>query len=176
MPLIIKINKGPGEHIEKILLKARKSIDGNIIISDHPELDIIILSKQKKIVALPKEQLDDEVYDSQKRLFDTLTIKGVVAFDSVQAGNLFMSMEAGIPEADSGDAVQFLLYTIANFIEKEMPFYDNQDEYEKEMEKRLLQPEVDEYTEFDPSRHDARKGTLDPGRLAQWGLAKIYRI
>ena len=31
MPLIVKLKKGPGEYVEKIFLKARKSIDGNII-------------------------------------------------------------------------------------------------------------------------------------------------
>ena len=30
--------------IEKILLNARKTIDGNIIVHDHPEVDIFILA------------------------------------------------------------------------------------------------------------------------------------
>ena len=64
--------------IEKIFLKARKTIDGNIIISDHPELDIMILASKSKLVALPKEELDDEVYESQQRLFKHLVMKGVV--------------------------------------------------------------------------------------------------
>ena len=35
MAIIIKIKSEP--EVEKILLKARKSIDGNIIVSDHPD-------------------------------------------------------------------------------------------------------------------------------------------
>ena len=61
--------------IEKILLNARKTIDGNIIVHDHPEVDIFVLTAKSKVVCLPKEQLDDEVYDTQNRLFKFLTKK-----------------------------------------------------------------------------------------------------
>ena len=107
--------------IEKILLKARKTIDGNIIISDHPDMDIVIYAKNNKLVSLPKEELDDEVYDSQSRLFKYLSRQGVIDTNSIQAGNLFMSMEAVIPEAVKGDKIQYVLYAISNFIEDEMP-------------------------------------------------------
>jgi hypothetical protein len=174
MAILIKIKSEP--EVEKILLKARKSIDGNIIVSDHPEIDILIITGQNKLVALPKEQLDDEVYDSQKRLFDFLVLKGVVQYDTVQAGNLFMSQEGKIPEAKEGDNIQYLLYALHQFIDKELPFYSNQKDYEKQMEKNLLDPEPDEYTEFDPELHDSEKGTLSPGRFGQYGIHKIYRL
>ena len=171
--LKININEKP---VEKILLKARKTIDGNIIVSDHPDMDILILPAKNKVVALPGEQLDDELYDSQKRLFDYLVKKGVIDYSTVQDGNLFMSKEATIPEAvGDGDKIQHCLYTISNFIKKEMPFYKNQKEYEKEMEKSLLEPEPDEYTEFDPSRHSDVKGTLPP-RMVKYGIHSIYRL
>ena len=67
-----------GRKVEKILLNARKTIDGNIIISDHPDMNILIIPAKNKIVALPKGELDDELYDSQKRLFDYLFKKGVI--------------------------------------------------------------------------------------------------
>ena len=67
LTLKIKINDKP---IEKILLKARKTIDGNIIVCDHPDINIMILPAKNKIVSLPKDELDDELYDTQKRLFD----------------------------------------------------------------------------------------------------------
>jgi len=173
MALKIKI-KISGEEVEKILLNARKTIDGKIIILDHPELDIIILTD--KIVALPKEELDDEVYSSQYRLFRFLTKKGVIDHDSVQAGNLFMSMEATILAADVGDKIQYVLYAISNFCDEELPFYRNQEEFEKEMEAQLLEPEPDEYTEHDPEKYHATvKGSLPP-RFARWGINSIYRL
>ena len=175
MAIIIKI-RSRGEEIEKVLLKARQTIDGNIIIHDHPEMNLMILAKQKKIVSLPKEELDDELYDSQKRLFDFLTHRGVIKYDSVQAGKLIMAMEASYPETDKGDKIQYLLYAISDFIEKELPFYRNQEEYEKEMEKKLLEPEPDEFTELDPDKyHSEKKGSLRP-QMRPYGISTIYRI
>ena len=162
--------------IEKILLNARKTIDGNIIIRDQPEIDIFIIAKGSKVVALPKDQMDDEVHDAQNRLFKHLTQRGVIDYSTVQAGNLFMSMEAQIPEADSGDKIQFVLYAISIFVDEEQPFYDNMKEFEKEMEDQLLAPESDEYTKFDPEEHHAEtKGSLPP-RFVRWGISNIYRI
>jgi hypothetical protein len=162
--------------VEKILLNARKTIDGNIIIRDHPELDIFILAATNKVVALPKDQMDDEVYDAQNRLFKHLTQRGVIDYNTIQSGNLFMSMEAQIPEADSGDKIQFVLYAISIFVDEEQPFYDNMKEFEKEMEDQLLDPEPDEHTNFDPEEyHDETKGSLPP-RFVRWGLSNIYRI
>ena len=175
MPMRIEITID-NKKVEKILLKARKTIDGNIIISDHPEIDILILTTKNKVVALPKEELDDEIYDTQKRLFKHLAKKGVIDFTSIQGGNLFMSMEAVIPEADEGDKVQFVLYCITQFIEKDLPFYKDQKEFEQEMEQSLLEPEVDEYTDLNTRKHHAAtKGSLPP-RYTRWGISNIYRI
>jgi hypothetical protein len=103
-----------------IKIKDLDPIDGNIIISDHPEIDILILPAQKKVVTLAKEELDDEVYETQQRFFRFLVTRGVVIYDSVQAGNLFMSLEAKIPDAKEGDKIQYLLYSISEFMEKDL--------------------------------------------------------
>jgi len=174
MAIIIKIKDlNP---VERILLKAKKTIDGNIIVADHPEIDIMILPAQNKIVALPKEQLDDEIYETQERLLRFLVSKGVIEYDSIQAGNLFMSLEAKIPKAKQGDKVQYLLYSISEFMEKDLPFYQDQKEYEKEMEKNLLQPEPDEFTDYETAvaTHKDRKGSLRP-QMRPYGISTIYR-
>jgi len=162
--------------IEKILLNARRTIDGNIIVRDHPDIDIFIISGKNKVVCMPKEQMDDEIYDAQKRLFKHLMQKGVIDINSIQAGNTFMSMEAAIPKADSGDPIQFVLFAISDFCDQEQPFYDDLKDFEKEMEKQLLEPEPDEHTEFDPEKyHSDVKGSLPP-RFASYGINSIYRI
>ena len=175
MAIKIVITDG-GRKVEKILLNARKTIDGNIIISDHPDMNILVIPSKNKIVSLPKGELDDELYDSQKRLFDFLFKKGIINYDTIQAGNLFMTKEATIPDVvGEGDKIQYCLYAISNFIDEELPFYENMKEFEKEMENQLLEPEVDEYTEFDPSRHAASKGSLPP-KMVKYGIHSIYRL
>ena len=162
--------------IEKILINARRTIDDNIIIFGHPEVDIMILTNKSKVVALPKEELDDEVFDTQKRLFDFLVRKGVIDYSSVQAGNLFMSTEGVIPTPkNEGDKIQYCLYAISMFLDDEQPFYDDQQEFEREHEQSLLDPEPDEYSVFDPDRHAKQKGSL-PAARPSYGINTIYRI
>ena len=129
----IKINK----KIEYIKLKASKTLDGNIIVSDHPDIQIIIMPKTNKIVALPKDELDDELYDTQSRFYKCLIKKGGVDYNSVQAGNLFMSMEANMVEpADKSDKIEHVLYAIFKFMTRDLPFYRDKDEFEREEEDR----------------------------------------
>tara|TARA_R100000008_G_C3580059_1_gene167865 strand:- start:612 stop:1148 length:537 start_codon:yes stop_codon:yes gene_type:complete len=178
MAIILKIQRTATEkqEVEKVILKARRTLDGKILIGDHPEVDITILPKINKIVAFPKAEMDDEIYETQKRLFDHLVKYGVVEYDSIQGGNLFMSMEAKISEMKEGDNIQYLLYAVSVFLEKDLPFYNEKESFEKEMEKRLLEPEIDEFTEHNPERfHRQVKGSLRPN-MRPYGISTIYRI
>ena len=58
---------------------------------------------------------------------------------------------------EKGDKIQYVLYAISNFLELDLPFYQDQKDFEKEMES-LLEPEPDEYTEYDPDLHVTLKG------------------
>tara|TARA_R110002074_G_scaffold114954_2_gene245673 strand:- start:8 stop:544 length:537 start_codon:yes stop_codon:yes gene_type:complete len=178
MAITIKIKRTPTskEEVKKVLLKARRTVDGKILIGDHPDLDIIILPKTKKVVAFPKKEMDDETYETQSRLFKHLVTQGVVDYDSIQGGGVFMSMEAKIPDMEDGDNLQYLIYSISQFLDGDLPFYKEKDEYEKEMDRRLLDPEPDEYTEHDPEKYHAQvKGTLRPN-MRPYGISAVYRI
>lgn len=163
------------KQIQKIFLKAKKTLDDNIIIYDHPEVEILVMPATNKIVAMPKEQLDDEIYDTQMRMFKFLASKGVVSHDSIQAGNIFMSMEGTIPAMKDGDALQHVLLVLSKFIEGDLPFYKDLENFEKETEQALLDPEPDEYSDFDPDRHAEKKGSLRP-QYQQYGVGAFYRI
>jgi len=172
-PIKINLETKPAKVIK---LKASKTIDGNIMISSHPDMLIVVMPAKNKIVSLPKEQLDDELAASQKRMFDFLVKKGVIDFSSVQDGNLFMTREATIPEvSEKGDKIELCLLALSNFLSEEAPFYENMKEFEREMERKLLEPEGDEYTEFDPNLHSDTKGTLPP-RMVKYGIHSIYRV
>ena len=173
--MIIKVHVDDKE-VKKIFLKARKSIDGNIIVTSHPEIIIFIVPKTSKVVAIPKDELDEELHGTQERLFRFLVNDGVVTHDSVQSGNIFMSMEGKIPDpSGEGNKIEYVLYSISKFLDKEMPAYADQKDFEKEEEKRLLEPEVDEFTEFDPARHGENKGSLAPNMIS-YGINTIYRL
>ena len=80
----IKIDSGPeaGEYV--LELNARKTLDGNIIVRDHPDVDVVIMVEKNKIVVFPKESLTDEVYQTQDKLFDFLSNSGIVSPETVQ--------------------------------------------------------------------------------------------
>ena len=69
-------------------LNARRSLDGNYMIFNHPEIDIIVMPEKNKVVSFSKEKASKNVYDAQDRLFRYLIRRGTVEFDSVQGGNI----------------------------------------------------------------------------------------
>lgn len=56
----------------QISLQARKTLDGHIMIFDHKDIDIVMMPKENKIVAFPKESMGTHVYEVQDRLFKFL--------------------------------------------------------------------------------------------------------
>ncbi len=160
----------------KMFMNARKALNGDIMIFDHKDIDIVLVLEKKKIMTFPKEILDDFIYETQDRLFKFLIKKGVVDPESIQGGNIHMSMEGKIFESEEHNSSQVALFTIGKFIEEERPYFEAIEAHERAEEERLLEPDPDESTEFDPEKyHDATKGSIRPG-IRPYGIAGIYRI
>ena len=47
------------EPVEDLVFKlnARRTLDGDIIVRDHPDVDIVVMTTRKKVIAFPKESL-----------------------------------------------------------------------------------------------------------------------
>ena len=56
----------------KIELVIRRTMDGDYMIMDHTEVDIIVMPKKMKVVAFPKELMSDAVYGTENRMFKFL--------------------------------------------------------------------------------------------------------
>ncbi len=162
-------------------LKMRKTLDGSFVISDHPEIDVVIMPHMLKIVSFPKEEMGDHIYATQSRLFEFLSKKGVITFDSVQGGNLYGTLEANVqpPENMEVDPIEVAIYVIAKFIEEEKPFYDREEKYKDDVEDWLLEPDDEYSTDLDwaEKTHQPRKGVQNrwPGSTAAYGLTGMYR-
>ncbi len=170
-------NEKPEEVIEASLkMQARRTLDGNVLIFDHKDIDIVLMPKEKKIVAMAKDVFGPQVYEAQDRLFKFLTRKGVIRIDSVQGGNIYSSMEAMVAESIDYNETQIALFSIGKFIEKETPFMEYETAFEKKEEERLSAPGKEESTDFDPERfHNQEKGSIRPG-VKPFGIANIYRL
>ena len=166
----------PKKTTTTIKLNARRTLDGNVIIFDHRDIDIVLMPEKRKIVAFAKQVFGDEVYNAQDRLFAFLRKKGVIEFDSIQGGNIYSSMEAKIAESKDYNSTQIALFTISKFIEKERPYFEFEKAFDAEEERRLAEPGPEDSTEYDPERyHSTDKGSIRPG-IRPFGIANIYRL
>ena len=162
-------------------LKIRKTLDGSFVIFDHPEIDIVIMPQMLKIVSFPKEEMGDHIYATQSRMFEFLSKKGIIVFDSVQGGNLYGSLEANIPPPANLDVdpIEVAIYVVAKFIEEEQPFYDREEKYKDNVDDWLLEPDDEHSTDLDwaEKTHQHRKGVQNrwPGSTAAYGLTGMYR-
>ena len=164
----------------KFSLDIRQTLGGDYVIYDHPDIDIVIMPKMKKIVAFPKDKISDLTYDTESRLFDYLTKKGIVARDSVQGGNVYASLQGLLEqpkapaEGDPMDPIQPALFGIAKFIESERPRFEYLSKMEDEEEEYYTQPTDDNSTELGKVPHAREKGSIRPGIYYQSYMHNRY--
>ena len=161
----------------RVRLKARRSLDGNIMIFDHEDLDIIVLPEKKKCLTFPKESMSDKVYEAQDRMFSFLAKKGVVGHSSIKGGNVFGSMEADILESKLPgiDSVQAILYALNEYINREKPYFKSAAEFDDERLDSLLRPSDEESTELGDVPQDPKKGSNDT-RVRPYGFMYNYSL
>ena len=61
-------------------LDLRRALNGDLMIFDHNDIDIIILLEKNKIVAFAKSMMSEVVYGAENRLMNHLRSKGIVSF------------------------------------------------------------------------------------------------
>lgn len=141
-------------------LNARKALNGDIMIFDHADIDIIILTEKKKVVAFAKEIMSDIVYGAESRLFEYLRQRGVVAFDSIQGGNVYGSLEAKIHESTEFDPIKMTLLNVSKWMDKERPYFESMKAHDDMMSDATLDPDVEHSTELGEIPHEEEKGSI----------------
>ena len=161
----------------RIDLKARRTIDGNIIILDHEDIDIVLMKEKKKFVTFPKESMSDKVYSSQDRMFRFLAKKGLISQSSIRGGNVFGSMEAEMLESKIPgiDADQAFLYAIHEYITGEKRYFKSSQEYDDERLDSMLRPSEEDSTELGDVPQSDRKGSMD-SRVRPYGFMYNYSL
>jgi len=174
----VKDDTMPGVNKElpktKVRLDIRKTLDGNFIIQDHPYIDIILSPKNNKILVLSTLAMDDKTYYTQNKYLDFLYKRGVIDPSSIQAGNIYASMEAAIPQTEEKvDPIEVIIFSTALFMDQERPSF----EYEKAMRKAqddyLTDPEEEDSTELGEVPQKSRQGSIG---TAAYSINKNYNI
>ena len=129
MPVVIRIGKKANAKKVRLEITARQSLNGDVMIFDHGDIDIVLSPKTNKVVAFPKETMSDMVYGAQNRLMTQLFKKGIVVPESIQAGSYFGALEATIQESANPDinGPKLALINISQFIEEERPYFENKE-------------------------------------------------
>ena len=164
----VKVNKPSGVRVEirkeeiptSFKLNARKALNGDIMIFDHADIDIVILTEKKKIVAFAKEIMSDIVYGAESRLFEFLRKKGIVAYDSIQGGNVYGSLEAKIHESKEMDEIKITLLNVSKWMDSERPYFESMNAHDEMMDNAILDPNEEHSTELGEVPHEEEKGSI----------------
>jgi len=135
-------------------------LNGDILIYDHKDIDIVLMQEKKKIVAFAKDMLTDVVYGTESRLFEFLRRRGVIAYDSIQGGNIYGSMEARILESKKYNPVKASLIMIAEWFRDEIPMMQELEDHEDLMNDAVLNPDDEHATELGEVPHEEEKGSI----------------
>ena len=156
----------------KVRLDIRKTLSGDLLIADHPDIDVVVMPKASKILALAKAFNSGVVYGAQSRLFDFLQSRGIVDPSSIQGGNIYASLEADIPTDSDLPAVKIAILNIAKWLEDERPALEFLEDYEEEVDDNITEPDKEYSTELGQVPQSAQKGSIRPNLVrGPYGLS-----
>jgi len=156
-PETIKIEVVEKDEIEG-RLKLRSALNGDLMIMDHKDIDIVIKPGEKRIIAFAKETMSDLVYGAESRLLEYLRKNGVLDFESIQGGNIYGSLEGKLMENQK--VVEITLMKISEWMETEQPSMSGRTGYDDMQDDHLLSPDGEFSTELGEVPHAEEKGSI----------------
>tara|TARA_Y100000034_G_scaffold117716_1_gene157470 strand:- start:443 stop:982 length:540 start_codon:yes stop_codon:yes gene_type:complete len=179
MPIVIKVGEEANKKEVKLELNMRRSLNGDLMIFDHGDIDIVLSPAKNKVVAFPKETMNDLVYGAQNRLFSFLRKRGIVIAESVQGGAFFGAFEATM-ETSTNENVstpKLALINISNFITEERPYFENTEAIISMTDDELIHPDKEDSTELGEVPQAAEQGSIRPGFIRDpYALNYLYTI
>jgi hypothetical protein len=152
-----------GKGGEQKEVNIRKTLSGDLMLREHPEIDIVVMPEKGKVLVLPKDEQTDHIYKLQEKLFKYMIQKGVILPESVFSGNVYGSLQGNYAkdtQLEGIDPLQVVVYNLANFIEDERPAFAYEQAYEDAMEKELLRPDTEDSTELGEVPQEPFKGSI----------------
>lgn len=162
---MIKIKIGPEHDTEfKYKLNIRKTIGGDYIVYDHPDVDIMIMPQKRKVVILTNDSLNSssKTYETQNQIMKFLRKKGVVKPETIHSGNVYSSLEAQYdelnPPKEGVSATDLVIKTIAEWVQQEKPNWLYQKELKEKEVESFTNPDDDTTTPLGRVDHQDKKG------------------
>lgn len=149
------------KQIFTIKLKVRTTLAGDFIVSDHPDIDIVIMPEKKKIIAFSKENFDDHIYQTQDRLMKYLVKKGIIMPDSIAGSNVYGSLECKIISSPQELPIdELMLMIVSKWIEQEKPSFIYQKAVDDIYTDRVTEPDEKDSTELGDVAAAPEKGSV----------------
>ena len=165
-PKIGVIINNPHLHEIKFKLNIREAHNGDLMIFDHPDIDIVVMVEKQKVVTFAKDLATDIVYGTSSRLMERLRTKGVIAYETIQGGNVYGSLEGQLLEMKDPEKkdlqMPLVLNQISEWIESERPYFETVEEYDQMYDDELTKPDAEDSTELGKVPQDAKKGSIEP--------------
>lgn len=143
-------------------LKLRSALNGDLIILDHKDIDIVVQPKSKKVVTFAKDMMTDAVYGAESRLLEYLRKIGIINYDSIQGGNIYGSLEGTLMESENLDPVKSTLLGISEWMKTEEPYMKAVSSYEEMEDEALIEPDNKDSTDLGDVSQAPEKGSISP--------------
>jgi len=179
MSVTIKIGDGPTAATVTLEMDIRKSMNGDLMIFDHGDIDIVMSSVNNKVIAFPKDTMNDLVYGAQNRLFSYLTKRGLVIPESIKAGAFFGSFEATLQEASTPElsTPKMTLINISEFIEEERPYFESLEAIVSMTDDELIHPDNADSTALGEVPQRVKQGSIRKDMVRDpYSLNYMYTI
>jgi len=156
----------PRLHEIKFKLNIREAHNGDLMIFDHPDIDIVVMIEKRKIVTFAKDLATDVVYGTSSRLMERLRQKGVIAYETIQGGNVYGSLEGQLLEMKNPEMKEnffpLILNQISEWVDSERPYFETVDEYEQMYDDYLTHPDAEDSTPLGKVPQEVEKGSIRP--------------
>lgn len=141
-------------------MNVRKALNGDLLVFDHADIDIVLMIEKKKIVAFPKDLMSEVVYGAESRLMEWMRKNGVIEYDSIQGGNVYGSLEGKIHESKERDSMKSAIYQLSEWIKSESPSSKMKKGHDDMMQDAQLNPDDENATELGEVPHAEEKGSI----------------
>tara|TARA_R110002020_G_scaffold12402_1_gene45441 strand:+ start:7786 stop:8325 length:540 start_codon:yes stop_codon:yes gene_type:complete len=179
MALTVKIGRGNQSAIVRLEMDLRKSMNGDLMIFDHGDIDIVLSPSTNKVVVFPKENMSDLVYGAQNRLFTHLRKKGIVIPESIQGSSFCGAIEGTMEKSFKEDlsTAKMALINISSFIDEERPYFESTEAIISMSDDELIHPEKADSTELGEVPQSTEKGSIRKGYVRDpYSLNYLYTI
>ncbi len=179
MAIVIKVGELANQKKVTIELNIRKSLSGDLMIFDHGDVDIVLSPSNNKVVAFPKETMNDLVYGAQNRLMSFLIKRGILVTETVQAGAFYGSIEGTLqtPVKEEISAPKLALVNIWEFIEEERPYVEHVEAIISMTDDELVHPDKEDSTELGEVPQSDKKGSIHKGYIRDpYALNYLYTL